>query len=150
MREVGRIQMWATVNLKSLTVATALCMLTLAALPVAAHHSFAAEYEAGKRVTVTGTVTRFDYRSPHSILLVEVSGADGAKQSWMLEFGSPLLLSRAGWSAATFKFGDAVQAFGVPARSGALRISVVEIRRPADGFSYKAEPGSQEAKPAPN
>ena len=110
--------------------------------PASGHHSFAAEYDSGKRVTVSGTVTRFDYRSPHSLLVIDVKGTGGTVQSWMLEFGSPLLLRRARWKADTFKFGDVVQALGVPARSGALRISVVEIKRPADGLTYKAEAGS--------
>jgi hypothetical protein len=122
-------------------------LLVAVVRPVAAHHSFAAGYEADKRVTVTGSVTRFDYMSPHSLLHIDVKGADGAKQSWMLEFGSPLVLSKVGWTATTFKFGDVIQAVGAPSRTGALRMYVFELKRPTDGFAYKASQGSQATPP---
>ncbi len=113
------------------------------AVPVAAHHSFAAGYDREKHVTVTGTITRFDYRSPHSLIFVDAHGTDGAKQSWVLEFGSPLQLSKAGWNGMTFKFGDVITAVGAPARTGALRINVAELSRAADGFKYKANDASR-------
>jgi hypothetical protein len=107
-----------------------------------AHHSFAAHYDLEKRVTLTGVVTSFDYRSPHSFLHMDVTGADQTKQSWTLEFGSALALNRQGWNRGTFKPGDVVQAVGMPARSGALRINVAELRREADGFVFIARPGA--------
>ena len=129
---------------KSLVWAGAFGLTVAVAVPAVAHHSFAAGYEGDKRVTVTGAVTQFSYMSPHSILRIDVKGADGAKQPWVLEFGSPLVLRKLGWSATTMKFGDIVQAVGAPARSGVARMYVFELSRAADGFKYKAD-----AKPTP-
>ena len=126
-------------NWRPLVLSGAFGLMVALAVPAAAHHSFTAGYEADKRVTVTGTVTRFNYMSPHSLIFIDAAGADGATQSWVLELGSPLLLSRAGWNATTFKFGDVITAVGAPARTGALRMYIAEINRAADGFQYKAE-----------
>ncbi len=127
-------------NLKSLIVSGALGLMSALVNPAAAHHSFAAHYIPEKRMTVTGTVTKFDYRSPHSLVFIDVTGADGAKQSWMLEFGSALTLSRLGWNAKTLMVGDLIEAVGMPSRTGAARMNVMELRRAADGFEYKAKP----------
>lgn len=136
-------------NWKSLVISNAMGLMAAAAVPATAHHSFAAGYEADKRMTVTGNVTRFDYMSPHSLLRIDVKGAGGAKQSWMLEFGSPLVLSKIGWSATTFKFGDVIEVAGAPARGGALRLYVMELKRPADGFTFKASQGNQGSQATP-
>ena len=130
-------------NNKASIVVGVLCLTGAMSGPLAAHHSFTAGYDAEKHVTVTGAVKRFEYRSPHSLIFVDASGADGTKQSWVLEFGSPLLLSKAGWNAMTFKFGDVITAVGAPARTGAMRIYVSELKRAGDGFEYKAGEASR-------
>jgi Family of unknown function (DUF6152) len=132
---------------KPFIVISALVALVTVGTHAVAHHSFAAHYIPDQRVTVSGTVTKFDYRSPHSLLYVDATAADGTKQSWVVEFGSPLNLNRLGWNANTLKPGDVIVAVGMPSRTGALRMNVVEIRRAADGFEYKARPPTADQTP---
>jgi hypothetical protein len=114
-------------------------LLLVAALPADAHHSFVAGYESDKRIMIEGTVTGFDYMAPHSLMHLDVKGADGAMQPWLLEFGSPLILKKFGWNPTTFKAGDFIQATGAPAHNGVQRLYVFELKRPSDGFHYKPE-----------
>jgi hypothetical protein len=123
-------------------------LMLIAALPANAHHSFTAGYESDKRIMIEGTVTGFDYMSPHSLMHLDVKGADGTQQAWLLEFGSPLILRKFGWTPTTFKAGDFIKATGAPAHSGASRLYVFELTRPADGFTYKPSP-AEAAKDTP-
>ena len=68
---------------RTLTVAVAVLLIT--ATPVPAHHAFAAEYDANKRVTVSGTVTGFEWTNPHAWLYVAAKDAS----AWSFEMGSP-------------------------------------------------------------
>jgi hypothetical protein len=98
----------------------------LAALAVAsaahsawAHHSFAAQYDASKPVTLKGTVTRVEWTNPHARFYINVPDADGKVVNWNLELASPNYLKRAGWGSTSLKEGDAVTVEGSLARSGA-------------------------------
>ena len=59
--------------------------LLLAAVPVVAHHSFAAEYDAQKPVKMTGTVTQMEWINPHAWIHMDVKKADGKVENWMVE-----------------------------------------------------------------
>jgi hypothetical protein len=85
-----------------------------AAAPVLAHHSFAAQYDASKPVTLTGIVTKVEWTNPHARFYIDVDG-----QEWNLELASPNYLKRAGWSSTSLKKGDQVTVEGSLARSGA-------------------------------
>jgi Family of unknown function (DUF6152) len=84
-----------------------------------AHHSFAAQYDPDKPVTLTGIVTRVEWTNPHARFYINVTGDDGKVTTWNLELASPNYLKRAGWSSTSLKEGDKVTVEGSMARSGA-------------------------------
>ena len=90
----------------------------LAARPLVAHHSFAAEFDADKPVTLTGTVTRIDWTNPHAWFYLDVTDETGKVTNWGLEMGSPNGLMRAGWTRNSMKFGDVVTVDASRARNG--------------------------------
>jgi hypothetical protein len=101
------------------TFRTLLACACLAALPAAAHHSFAAQYDAAKPVTLTGVVTKVEWTNPHARFYINVKAPDGKVTEWNLELASPNYLKRAGWSSSSLKEGDTVTVEGSMARSGA-------------------------------
>ena len=102
-------------------VSSVLAALVVAsvAVPASAHHSFAAQYDATKPVTLKGKVTKVEWTNPHARFYVNVPAADGTVVNWNLELASPNYLKRAGWSSTSLKEGDEVVIEGSLARSGA-------------------------------
>ncbi|HET7607348.1 MAG TPA: DUF6152 family protein [Gammaproteobacteria bacterium] len=96
-----------------------LAVALLAAGSAEAHHSFAAQYDPQKPVTLKGKVTKIEWTNPHARFYIDVPGADGKVVNWNLELASPNYLKRAGWSSGSLKQGDEVTVEGSMARSGA-------------------------------
>ncbi len=104
-----------------LTIAVVSIAGLLAAVPVVAHHSFAAEYDAEKPIKVTGTVTKIEWTNPHCFFYVDVKNeASGKTENWGFEMGNPNALLRLGWTRNSLKQGDAVTVEGSRARDGSL------------------------------
>ena len=96
---------------------TAGLMLLLAAVPVAAHHSFAAEFDAAKPVSLKGLVTKVEWQNPHTFFYIDVTeDATGKVTNWAFEMGSPNGLMRNGWTRNSLKVGDVVSVEGSRAR----------------------------------
>ena len=86
--------------------------LVALAVPVAAHHSFAAEFDADRPVTVKGTVTKMDWVNPHSWIYVDVKDENGKVVNWRFEMGPPNALLRMGWRKDSIPAGTPVEIQG--------------------------------------
>ena len=105
---------------KQLLVARWLAVvLWLATVSVSAHHSFGAEYDGTKPITLTGVVTKLEWTNPHTHVFIDVKGEKGQVANWMFEGYPPTVLSRTGWKKdVTMKVGDTITIFGWRARDG--------------------------------
>jgi hypothetical protein len=112
-------------------LAVALALLA-AASPTRAHHSFAAQYDRNKPVTLTGSVTRIEWMNPHVYFYMDVKDAGGKVTKWAIEGGAPNTLYRAGWRKDSLKIGEVVTVQGFLARDGSnlANLSTVTV---ADG-----------------
>jgi Family of unknown function (DUF6152) len=96
----------------------AMAGLVLAAMPMLAHHSFAAEYDAKKPVKVTGTVTKMEWMNPHARFYVDVKDENGKVSSWNFELGAIPTLLKQGWRKESLKAGDQVTVEGSRNKDG--------------------------------
>ena len=75
------------------------------AIPVLAHHSFTM-FDTTKQITITGTVTEFQWTNPHSYIEIDVPDESGVVKHWAIEMGSPSILQQSGWKFSNLKKGD--------------------------------------------
>lgn len=105
--------------MKLSSLATLAALLALTAANAAAHHSFDAEYDSSKSVTMTGIVTKVDWINPHAYIYVNVEGQSGGVQTYAFELGPPYALVRGGWKRDTVKIGDKIRVENAaPAKDG--------------------------------
>jgi Family of unknown function (DUF6152) len=83
-----------------------------------AHHSFAAEFDSTKVVTLNGVVTKVEWTNPHTYFYVDVADDQGKVVNWAVEGGAPNALYRAGWKPTSLKAGDRVTIVGSRAKDG--------------------------------
>ena len=112
----------------ALTIVIAGIALAAFAVPMFAHHSFAAEYDAAKVVNFTGTVTSIEWMNPHTYFYVDVKdSASGKVTNWACEMGSPNGLTRQGWTRNTLKVGMIVAFEGTRAKDGSTRANARNV-----------------------
>ena len=114
----------------------------LAAVPIFAHHSFAAEFDGNKKVTLTGVVTKVDWVNPHAYIYVDVKGEDGEVVNWAIETGAPNALYRQGWRKDDVKVGNTVTLEAFLAKDGSHTAAARNVKLPDGREVFGGTPNS--------
>jgi Family of unknown function (DUF6152) len=130
-----------------LAVLTAGLGMFAATGPAWAHHSFAAEFDDKKPITLNGVVTKVEWMNPHAHFMIDVTDNTGKVTSWDLELGSPNVLLREGWTRASLKMGDQVIVEGSLAKDGS---NLANARRVTFADGRKVFAGSSAGSGAPS
>lgn len=123
----------------------AVCLAFLGCIGSAAawaHHAFAAEFDAQKRIKVTGTVTKFEWTNPHGWLYVDVKDENGKVVNWSFEMGSPNQLIRQGWRRTALKEGDQVTVEGYAAKDGSNIANARSVTLPDGTKVFSGSPAT--------
>ena len=131
---------------KMIGVLVALVSGTMA-VPLVAHHSFAAEFDGDKPVVLTGAVTKVEWRNPHIWVYLNVKHADGTVTPWECEGGAPNALTRQGWNRNTLKQGAQITIEGYRAKNGTNTCNAAVWKLP-DGTRVFAGSAGPEGRPS--
>jgi hypothetical protein len=100
------------------------------AVPLLAHHSFAAEYDSTKKITITGSVTKVEWMNPHARFYVDVKDESGKVTNWNFELGAIPVLLKQGWKKDSLKIGDQVTVDGSRAKDGSNSANAQKVVLP--------------------
>ena len=120
----------------------AVCLWLLAAAPVWAHHSFAAEYDSQQLITLKGVITKVEWTNPHIYFYIDVKDANGDVTNWALEGYPPNTLKRTGLSRDNLKIGDEITVTAYKSKDGTNTAAGREVTFP-DGTKKFAGPIGQ-------
>jgi hypothetical protein len=95
-------------KLRIISAIAAVGLMLLTVRSLTAHHSFDAEYDTKKKITLTGYVTKLDWVNPHAFVFVDTKDETGVVKNFKVEMGPPYALTRGGWKRDTVKIGDKV------------------------------------------
>ncbi len=133
-------------NVRSIAAATAGAGLlaVTSVVPVGAHHSFAAEYDSSKKITVTGEVVRLEWTNPHARVVVDGKDENGVKKEWDFELGPPTTLMRRGWNRNSLKPGNVITVEGFrskdePSTANARTVKLADGRQVFAGSSFDTQ-----------
>lgn len=102
-----------------------------------AHHSYGATYDMNKEVKLEGKLVQFVYRNPHSFVTLQAPDPQGVAKRWSVEWSGTGQLGGQGVTRETLRAGDEIVIVGRPSRvTGELRLLMVSLKRPSDGFSW--------------
>ena len=123
---------------KSLLGLALTASLLLAAVPVMAHHSFSAEFDANQPIKLKGFVTKIDWTNPHVWIYINVKDEKGVVKNWGFEMGPPHLLQGQGWTSKSLKIGDEVEVDGSKAKNGTLKMNARSVVMASTGVKLGA------------
>lgn len=131
-------------KLRSIAASAAALALVAAAAPVSAHHSFAAEYDSSKSITVTGEVVRLEWTNPHARVVVSGKDENGVNKEWDFELGPPTTLMRRGWNRNSLKPGNVITVEGFrskdePSTANARTVKLSDGRQVFAGSSFDTQ-----------
>lgn len=134
---------------RSIGAAAVGLVLLLVTATASAHHSFAAEYDRDKPITLTGTVTRLEWTNPHARIYIDVKDDKGQVVNWDFELGPPNGLMRRGWNRNSLKSGHVVTVAGFlsktnPRGANARTVKLQDGREVFAGSSFDTGPGGDE------
>src|SRR5213080_3749324 len=99
-------------KLSTVCLLIAFSVMLVAVKPLTAHHSFDAEYDSKKPITVSGIVTKLDWVNPHAFVFIDTKDESGAVKNFKVEMGPPYALTRGGWKRDSVKIGDKITVQG--------------------------------------
>jgi hypothetical protein len=117
-------------RIRTFAFLAAAALVSALAAPVVAHHSFAAEYDGNKPITLKGVVTKMEWINPHAWLHLDVKNPDGTVTSWMIEGAAPNALIRRGWTKNSLLPGTEITVDGYLAKDGSKMANGREMTLP--------------------
>jgi hypothetical protein len=119
-------------------------MILLAGVAAYAHHSYAATYDTSKEIKLTGKLIQFNYKNPHSYVMIQAPDDKGVMQRWSVEWAGTSQLSNRGITSETLKINDNIVIVGRPSRvTGEYKLLMLNLTRPSDGFQWGTSTGDR-------
>ena len=139
-----------TLEVSQVRILVAGLSLLAGAVPLLAHHSFAAEYDANKPIKITGVVTKMEWMNPHARFYVDVKDASGKVTNWNFELGAIPVLLKQGWRRDSLKAGDEVTVEGSMAKDGSNNGNARSVKLPDGRRVFGGSSGGDRAPNQPS